>query len=298
MTFEKLAPLAFALALLLAPGAAAPQDTPQAPASESGFRLSLGYDGGLLLKVLDIQIDERASAQGFTVDARLVSTGILAVIKHIDEIASSRGRIVAGDARPGVFEYQHLSGKSHRKARTTWGQNEVVTTSSPPFNGLGDPPASLAQKLQGSDPLTTLMRLSLEGARDSLCRKPYYFFDGKQFYALDFSEPRSSPPSSRETTLNLVNAFRCDVRYRALAGYAAKSPEKKDHSPPKPFQVDFAQVGVGGPWVISRLGAATPLGWATIELKRLTVQRGAARLNPLVADSLRPTRYGIEQSSN
>ena len=273
MTFEKLAPLALGLALLLAPGAAAPQDSPQAPTTEGDLRLSLGYDGGLILKVLDIQIDERASAQGFVVDARLVSTGILAVVKHIDEVASSHGRFVAGDARPGVFEYQHLSGKSHRKARTTWGQNEVATTSNPPFNGLGDPPASLEQKLQGSDPLTTLVRLSLEGSRDTICRKAYYFFDGKQFYALDFSNPRPTPPTIWETSLGLVNHFRCDVRYRAVAGYAAKSPEKSDHSPPKPFEVDFAQVGVGGPWVISRLGAATPLGWATIELRRLSLQR-------------------------
>ena len=252
-------------ALLLAPSLAATQDS----SADGALRLSLGYDGWFLVKVLDITVDERATAQGFEVSSRLISTGILAVIKHIDEVASSHGRIVGGDPKPGTFEYQHLSGKPHRKARATWLGSDVVTTSNPPFAGLGDPPATLEQKLQASDPLTTVLRLSLKGSRDSLCRNRYLFFDGKQLYALEFSNPRTVTATGPETSLGLVNPFRCSVRYRQIAGYARNPKPKTDQGPERPIEMDFAQAGDGGPWVISSVHASTPLGWATIELRRL-----------------------------
>ena len=262
-----LALLALGAVLLMTPAFAATQASP----GDGGFRLSLGYDGMFLVKVLDIKIDERATAQGFDVSARLTSTGVLAVIKHIDEVASSRGRVVDGDPRPGTFEYQHLSGKTHRKARTTWMGADVVTTSTPPFAGLGDPPASLEQKLRASDPLTTILRLSLVGSRDALCRRTYLFFDGKQLYGLEFSNPRAAGPTAQETSLGLANPFRCDARYRQIAGYARSAKPKKESGEARPMEVDFAEVGAGGPWVMSRLRASTPLGAATVELRRLTM---------------------------
>ncbi len=265
--------LSFLLAVIAVLGLASPGA--QARAAGQPLSLSLGYDGRLLIKVLDIQIDATATDASFDTKARLQSTGILALLKHINEVTASQGRIVDGAPRPGRFDYQHLSGKSHRKVHVVWADGDVAMTATPAFGSLGDPPASREQKLAAADPLTSLLRLTLTGARETVCRQSYLFFDGKQLYALDLSNPRQAPPSDTETRLGLANHFRCDMRFREVAGFGKKPPEKRNQGLQRPVDLDFAQIGQGGPWVISRLHARTPLGWATIELKRLKLNGSA-----------------------
>src|SRR4051812_20137917 len=113
---------------LLAAGAliaVAPPQTARAQSAGAELHLSLGYDGKLLVKVLDIQVDEHATPYGFSATARLISFGILAAFKHIDERASASGRIVRGAPHPGTFGYQNLGGKTHRTVTTVWGDGAV-----------------------------------------------------------------------------------------------------------------------------------------------------------------------------
>jgi hypothetical protein len=259
--------LAAAAALLLLP-AGAPA---RAQADDPPQRVTLGYDGRLLVKVLDVQIDEDISASGFGMSARLFSTGILRLFKHIDERATSQGRILGGVARPGVFDYQRLASKTHRRVKIAWTGSDVVMATNVPFPDLGDPPATLEQKLAAADPLTQLLRITRDAGRPNACRKSYMFFDGRQLYALDVSNPRPADASSTENRLGLVHHFRCDVRFREVAGYHRKPKGKGNQGLKKPVEVDFAQVGETGPWVVSRMQASTPLGYAVIELKRLSI---------------------------
>ena len=259
------APLAAALAIALIPAA------PRAQTDEGGLAMSLGYDGRLVLKVLEVEVQERATVHGFSASSRLTSTGILAAFKHIDERAATQGRITGGAPEPGVFDYQNLGGKTHRKVHAVWTGDDVATTADPPFPNLGDPPASRGQRRAATDPLTALMAMTLNANRGTVCRRSYVFFDGKQLYALDFSNPRGAPASTTETGLGLVDHFRCDVRFREVAGFRKKPPAQQNQGLQRPINVDFAQAGAGGPWVISSLRAQTPLGWAVIELKRMTV---------------------------
>jgi hypothetical protein len=262
MTRTKTALLS-ACALLL-PAAATAQ-----PAGE--MRLSLGYDGKVLVKVLDMQVELRATASGHSSTTRMTSSGILAAFKHIDERASASGRIVHGQPRPGTFSSANLAGKTHRKTDTTWADGDVTTHAAPPFTNFGDTAPTRAQKLAAADPLTQLMRMTLAGQRAELCRQTYHFYDGKQLYDLQFSNPRPVEGGSRETRLSLVNLMRCDVRYIEIAGFK-KKPKKPNDMASKPIMVEFAQVGSSaGPWVLSTLHAQTPLGPAVIDLDRVTL---------------------------
>ncbi len=267
MTRSGLTHLAAALTVSIFTGATPSWAQTGAPA----LTLSLGYDGRLLFKVLDIQIDATTTSDTFEARARLVSTGILALVKHVNEVTSSQGRIVRGAPQPGRFTYQHLTGKTHRKVLVIWSPGDVSMTAAPDFKSLGDPPASRDQKLAAADPLTSLVRMTLTSSRDSVCRRSYLFFDGKQLYALDMSNQRDAPASETESRLGLVNHFRCDMRFREVAGFGKKDPDKRNQGLDRPMDLDFAQVGPSGPWVISRIHAKTPLGWASIELKRLRV---------------------------
>ena len=243
--------------------------SPAAAHAEGELRLSLGYGGRLLVRVLDIEVQARADPAGFQADARLTSSGILALVKHIHQVASAQGRIEDGEARPGNFETQNLGGKTHRKVRVVWSGGQVSMTAQPPFDSLGDPPASAQQKLAAADPVTQLMRLTLGGSREKSCGRSYLFFDGKQLYALDIGPASDAPLSAREQRLGLSGAFHCGVRYREVAGFRRKPESKKNQGLNRPIDLAFARLGASGPLLIIRLGADTPLGRASIELERV-----------------------------
>ncbi len=254
-----LIPLAAALAVWAPAGFSA-------AAPNGDLRLSLGYDGRLLVKVLDIEVQARADRSGFTAESQLISSGILALIKHIHQVASSQGRIENGEARPGTFETQSLGGKTRRRIHTVWAGGEVTMTAQPPFDSLGEPPATPQQKLSAADPLTQLMRLTLNGSRERSCGRSYLFFDGKQLYALDFGPASDVQLDAREQRLGLSAAFRCPVRYREVAGFKKKPPNKRNQGLDRPIELAFARLGAGGPLLITSLRADTPLGRASIDL--------------------------------
>ncbi|MEI9963602.1 MAG: hypothetical protein WDM92_01720 [Caulobacteraceae bacterium] len=98
---------------------------------DGGLHISLKYDGRLLLKVLEVRIEERATVHGFGASARLTSSGVLAAFKHIDEQAATQGRIAAGEPAPGAFEYVNLGGKTHRRVRAVWTGGDVAMSATP-----------------------------------------------------------------------------------------------------------------------------------------------------------------------
>jgi hypothetical protein len=255
-----------ALTAALALAAAAPAP---AAAPDPELHLALGYDGRLLVKVLDIEVDARIDRTGFGAEAQLTSSGVLALFKHIHQLASSQGRIEGGEARPGDFQTRSLAGKTRRKIHTVWRGGEVSMTASPAFDSLGEPPASPEQKLAAADPLTQLVRLTLGGSRERTCSRSYLFFDGKQLYALDFGPAQDAPLTSADQRLGLSGVFRCDVRYREVAGFRKKPLNKRNQGLNRPIELQFARLGADGPLLITSLGAETPLGKASIELDRL-----------------------------
>lgn len=246
------------------------------PATESGMRLALGYDGRLLVKVLDVEVDARVDRTGFGAEAQLTSSGILALVKHIHQVASSQGQIVDGEPRPGDFETQNLAGKTRRKVHTVWRDGHVSMDAEPAFDTLGDPPANPQQKLAAADPLTQLMRVALGGSRERTCNRSYMLFDGKQLYALDFGTATDVPLGPHEQRLGLSGGFRCEVRYREVAGFRKKPASKRNEGLKHPIELEFARLGADGPLLITHLSADTPLGKASIELARVSeIGRGS-----------------------
>lgn len=258
--------MAAAMALALAGAAHA-----QAPATP--VHLALAYDGRLIIKVLDIHFDEQATPASFGADASLRSYGILAAFKKFNVRASARGPIQAGAPRPGQFLYDNHDGKRERKVQVVWRQNDVAMNSTPAFGNLGQPPASLEQKLAAADPLTQLMRLTLAASPAQICDGAPRFFDGKQLYALEFDRGQAAAPDSGARTLGMTNLVRCDVHYREIAGFKPKPPEKRNQGLKSQITVTFGQLGPAGPWVIDKISADTILGAAVIELKHVQVSR-------------------------
>jgi hypothetical protein len=261
---------AAALSLLLAALPALP-----AAAQSDETRLSLAYDGRLILKVLDIHVEQRISPAGFGASAQLASFGALALFKTFDVKATTEGRIEDGQARPGVFHYENKDGRRDRHVAATWTGSDVDVTSTPPYGDLGHPAATQAQKLAATDPLTQLMRMTLASSQATPCGGgAHLFFDGKQLYSLDFgSGVAGGELLDNQQRLHLINLVRCSVRYREVAGFKAKPPEQRNQGLKRAIEVTFAQAGAGGPWVMALMRADTPLGPAYVELRRIRMNR-------------------------
>jgi len=262
---RKLSTIAALAAALILPGAGGRA----AGAPDQDLHLALGYDGRLLVKVLDIEVVARVDHSGFGAEAQLTSSGILALVKHIHQVASSQGRIEGGEPRPGEFQTQSLAGKTRRKIHTVWRGGDVSMSAQPAFDSLGEPPASPQQKLAAADPLTQLMRMTLGGSRERTCDRSYLFFDGKQLYALDFGPAGDAPLTAADQRLGLTGPFRCDIHYREVADFKKKPPSKRNQGLNRPIELEFARMGADGPLLITNLRADTPLGRASIDLVRV-----------------------------
>ncbi|MDR3509878.1 MAG: DUF3108 domain-containing protein [Caulobacteraceae bacterium] len=258
-----------ALTLLAPAGQGAVAQPQPAP-----MRLALGYDGRLFaIKVLDLQFDQHIGTSVYGAGAQLRSYGILAAFKHFDIKASANGRIDEDGPRPGAFTYDNHDGERERLVKVNWRGDDVDMTSKPAFGNLGEPPASREQKLAAADPLTALMRLTL-AAPVRPCEGSPRFFDGKQLYELAFAGAHAEAPNDIERNLGITNLVRCTVRYNEIAGFKKKSPAKKNQGMKSPISVAFGQVGADGPWVMADVHADTPLGPASIVLRRAQIQRG------------------------
>ena len=262
--------LAVALATLASP-VRAQGDTPLVPEAKA-MKLTLGYDGRLYIKVLDIQFNQTASPEAFSSKVRLVTYGLLRAFRKLDMRANAQGRVVNGEPQPSSITHQNIDGKHNRKVTAAWTGSDVVTASTPSYDSMGEPPATRTQRVTAADPLTNFMRMTLASSQEGPCQGKARFYDGKQLYELEFAGPKPYRLDNREKRFGLVNPLRCTVRYSEVAGFKKKQVDDKSGGLRRPITTDWAQVGVGGPWVLSSLSAETPLGDAVIELAHMNME--------------------------
>ncbi len=260
------APLLAALGLAILPRAAAAQPAPA--------DLSLGYDARLyFIKVLDLQFQQHIGVRDFTAGAQLRSYGVLAAFKRFDIRAQASGRMTGEGPQPQAFDYVNHDGKRTRHVIVAWSPGDVAMTSTPRFGDLGDPPASLEQRLGAADPLTQLMRATVAQPGQP-CQGEPRFFDGKQYYGLDFSGAHAEAPNDGERGLGVTSVVACSMRYVPLAGFKKPQPGKPRGGLNAPIRVAFGQLGPRGPWVMAEIKADTPLGPAYIVLAHARITPG------------------------
>ena len=255
--------LLIALGMASAPAAAQP---------DQGLSLRLGYDGRLLfIKVLDVSLQERVAPGGHASTARIASYGVLDAFKHFNIDATETGSIVHGAPEPGVFHHENHDGKRNRKVEVTWTPTDVTTVATPEMTYLGDPPATREQRLSAVGYLTGAMRLTVASDQGP-CTGAQRIFNGKELSELGFADLRPAEPTEAEKKLGLVGPVRCNATFREIAGYRKKAGKARNQGLDRPIEVEFAQAGQGGPWVVARVVAHTVLGNAVIELTRMKME--------------------------
>jgi hypothetical protein len=136
---------------------------------------------------------------------------------------------------------------------------------------LGDPPANREQRLGSVGYLTAIMRLTVAADRGP-CSGVERIFNGKELSEFGFANPLPVALSDGQKKMGLVNGVRCQATFKEIAGYKKKKGKAQNQGLDRPIQVDFAQAGEGGPWLLARIQAHTQLGNAVIELGRINME--------------------------
>jgi hypothetical protein len=253
--------LAALAASLAFPAAAVPMERPKA----LGSGLVLAYDGVVLVKVLDIRVEQRFGDDAFTATARLKSHGVLSVFKKMDVSANAAGRLEGFTANPAAFDHVNQDGKENRRVKVRWGAADVSAAIAPAYRSMGDPAPTPAQKVAAADPLTQLTRFALSASETGPCGRTTRFFDGRQLYQVEFGPPEPRVPRPREQGLGFQGAIGCSLTFNEIAGFDRKPPEKKNQGLRQPMRIEFAKAS-NQAWVVTAVRGRTPLGEAKIEL--------------------------------
>lgn len=232
-----------------------------------------GYIGPL--KVLEVNIVQDWDGNEYRISSRTVSSGFAALFKHFDTRASTQGRREGNRLVPIRLTHQNMDGKKNRKTIVTWGGSDVVTEATPAYGGWGDPPATLAQKLEATDPMTALAKLTVSGlSPEAACSQTLHVFDGKQRYDLVMSPIGPDLLSKGESPALPGTAFKCRLIYKEVAGFKKRdNPEKEKFR--APIMLWISPIG-DDRYVISRLRADVGFGMATIKITRLEVAGATA----------------------
>lgn len=233
-----------------------------------------GYIGPL--KVLEMNIVQDWSGNEYRITSRTVSSGFAALFKHFDTRASTQGRREGNRLIPIRLTHQNMDGKKNRKTIVTWGKDDVVTEATPEYGGWGDPPATLAQKLEATDPMTALAKLTVSGlSPEAACNQTLHVFDGKQRYDLVMNPIGPDHLSKGESPALPGTAFKCRLIYKEVAGFKKKDNPKEDKFR-APITIWLSPIG-SDRYVISRLRADVGFGTATIKITRLEIADATGR---------------------
>ena len=127
---------------------------------------------------------------------------------------SVRGQIGA-DGQVHPIAYRHQGGRKNRVVDVNFSPSDIVTTSNPPM-GMGNPPATTAQKLGAVDQVSMFAQMLI--ASGDPCRQTVHvYMDGRSRF--DFvMTPNGNVAASEEGYHG--PAIRCRVQFHPIAGFS------------------------------------------------------------------------------
>ena len=176
-----------AAAILMALAAASP--------AAADVNVIATYEARMLVKIADLRTDTVVGSTSYRLGARLTTIGALGVIKPNTLLIQANGVVRGGAPLPSVY------------IQTEKAKRRVTR-----YNG-GAGWKSLA------DPLTQLMRASLQAGGGSPCIGSLPVYDGRQRYDLALTPAGSARLSGPAAGLGLQNPVSCRFNFRAVSGF-------------------------------------------------------------------------------
>ncbi len=197
-----------------------------------------GYFGAFRIMKVSLDTAEKDDVYGSSAVFR--SAGIAGFFKDTEIHASAAGEKTAGGLKPALYTHHNLKSKKDRRIRIDFNAGLPVSTVTPPFGSMGQPPASDAQRLGAFDPISGFLSMMMRPTQ-APCSGVVPMFDGKQRYDLRFEAMGEEDIDVRGYE---GAALRCHAFYEPIAGF-----DPEDLAEPevyaKPIEMWFANVGEG-----------------------------------------------------
>jgi hypothetical protein len=202
-------------ALALVTGAASAQ-TPGAPPSAQGARsFNVVYSvSGKGIQAGDFNFGVKFEGATYEATASRRMTGLVRTLvgSAQDYRYSSRGQVTAQGLQP--IAYRHQGGKRNRVVDVSFAGGAPVTTASPVM-GMGNPPASPAQKAGAIDQVAAIASM-VSATGDPCGRTIRVLMDGRSRFDFVMS---ANGRVNVNTRAYRGSAIRCSVQYRPIAGF-------------------------------------------------------------------------------
>ena len=197
------------LGLLVGSAAVAQQPTPDKRFDATYAAIARGINGG----EFSYHFSQTGGAYQVSANRRL--TGFFRTLagNRQDYVYGVNGAVADGALQPA--NYQHRGGSRHRTVRSTFTGNDIVTIAEPHM-GMGNPPATPAQRRGAVDQLTAIARLITASPSPCSGTVPVYM-DGRSRF--DFVLTPSGQVNVN-TPVYRGAAVRCRVQFRPIAGFS------------------------------------------------------------------------------
>ena len=171
-------------------------------------------------------ITTRITPESYSVDSRVSAAGIVDWFIDYSSTLKSHGQLTPDGFKPLTYEARDDEGRKNRHTLIEHFDDKVEVAVTPPHGNLGEPPASMEQKLEAIDPISALMSLAINptATPEDPCKSTLRIFDGKGRYNLhlSFGHRLDSLDAPGWSGPSIV----CRVKYEEVAGYKKKTDEQ------------------------------------------------------------------------
>lgn len=265
---------AFVLALA-APASPAVGAAAEASAAAVPAGIDAEYSGYLLgIKVLTASLNADFGESGtYESEALFETAGLVRWFKKAEIHAEVEGELEGSYPQPESYSHTNRAGDKDRTIQILFEDDEVTSIVEPRFGSMGEPPATMAERLEAVDALSGILQMALNAGRhgDQPCGYDARIFDGKQRYDL-----RMSPQGERQADLKGYEGpvIVCNTYYVPVSGFDPEDlPNEEERN--TPLEIWFADTPQYGVYMPVRFELNLDFGRAVIEVRDLDIDTGA-----------------------
>ena len=172
------------------------------------------------------RITAQLDADGYVINSRVKAAGIVDWFVDYSSTLSSKGDITEDGLKPREYVASDDEGRKNRRTRIVHHDDSVDVDVVPAHGNLGDPAATMEQKLEAMDPMSALLHLAVNpmATPENPCQGVMRVFDGKGRYNLHLNFGEYVQNYDQKGWRG--PAFICYVTYEELAGYKKKTPKE------------------------------------------------------------------------
>ncbi|PHR58321.1 MAG: hypothetical protein COA47_10590 [Robiginitomaculum sp.] len=234
--------------------------------------LDILYSGRVFgIPVMRAKVSAAFVGESYAARAHFKSSGLMALFKSISVVASASGQIKQSTLITQDYWHKELDGRKNRQLSMARDPEKVTVRADPPLRSMGDPIASMEQRLEALDPVSAILALALRGGaagRADQCAGSIKVFDGKQRYNLRLE---AMGLEHIRTRAYQGQALRCNAWYVPVAGFDPDDlAEALAH--PHPVTIWLADEAQSGLRVPVRFEARLDFGTARVDARKIEIK--------------------------